>query len=98
MEYLSGVEISGNKAGEAGRGLDHDRLHPSYHIYFILKKVPMESCQKEERYAHVCSAERQLLPQSRIWRQDRRSRPGAESETMTAVAVKKGERPEFCGI
>ena len=35
------MEISGNKAGEAGRGLDHDRLHPSYHIHFILKKVPM---------------------------------------------------------
>ena len=52
------MEISRNKAGEAGGGLDHERLHPSYHIYFILKKVPMESCQKEERHAHICIVER----------------------------------------
>ena len=52
------MEISRNEAGEASRGLDHDRLHPSYHIYFIVKTVPMESCQKEERHAHICSAER----------------------------------------
>lgn len=31
------VEISRNKTGEAGKGLDHERRHTSCHKDFILK-------------------------------------------------------------